>query len=89
MKLETAIHYFLAARYPAAFDARTVATRVKRSGAVDGDFSEADALNALCLLAKRFGYAEVFTYADGSQYWSATTKGVSAWTVDGSPYVGG
>ena len=89
MKLETAIHYFLAARYPAAFDARTITARVRRSGALDGDFSEADALNALCLLARRFGYVEVITYSDGSQYWSATEKGVSAWTVDGSPYVGG
>jgi hypothetical protein len=89
MKLETAIHSFLAARYPAAFDSRTIKERVGRSGAVDGEISEAETINALCLLARRFGYVELITYADGSQYWSATTKGVSAWTVDGQPYVGG
>lgn len=89
MKLQTAILYFLAARYPAAFDAETVRTRVNRSGAIDGEASAEDARKALATLAGRFGLAEVLTDTDGSQYWSATTKGVSKWTVDGSPYVGG
>ena len=63
MKLETAIHSFLAARYPAAFDSRTIKERVGRSGAVDGEISEAETINALCLLARRFGYVELETGA--------------------------
>ena len=89
MKLETAILYFLAARYPAAFDAETVRVRVNRSGAIDGEASADDAGRALALLARRFGTVELVTDDDGSQYWSASTKGVSKWTVDGRPYVGG
>ena len=89
MKLETAILYFLAARYPAAFGAETVRMRVNRSGAIDGKASADDAGKALALLARRFGTVELVTDDDGSQYWSATPKGVSKWTVDGRPCVGG
>ena len=89
MKLETAILYFLAARYPAAFDAETVRMRVNRSGAIDGEASADNAGKALALLARRFGTVELVTDDDGSQYWSASTKGVSKWTVDGRPCVGG
>ncbi|MBQ6925528.1 MAG: hypothetical protein IJQ73_12885 [Kiritimatiellae bacterium] len=89
MKLETAILYFLAARYPASFDAETVRMRVNRSGAIDGEASAEDVRKALALLAKRFGHVELVTDEDGSQYWSASTKGVSKWTIDGRPCVGG
>ena len=89
MKLETAILYFLAARYPAAFDAETVRLLVNRSGAIDGEASADDAGKALALLARRFGHVELVTDEDGSQYWSASTKGVSKWTLDGRPCVGG
>ena len=89
MKLETAILYFLAARYPAAFGAETVRMRVNRSGAIDGEASAEDVRKALALLARRFGHAECITDDYGEQYWSATPAGVSKWTIDGRPCVGG
>ena len=61
MKLETAILYFLAARYPASFGAETVRLRVNRSGAVDGEASADDVRKALALLEKRFGHVELST----------------------------
>ena len=89
MKLDTVILSFLAARYPAAFEAKVIRTRVNRSGALDAVASDADVLDSLRRLAGRFGKVELITHDDGAQYWSATPKGVSAWTLDGSPYVGG
>lgn len=89
MTLDDAVAYFLAARYPAAFDARTVATRVGRSGMTDGTATENEVTESLIRLARRFGRVELITAESGSQYWSATPKGVSAWTLDGSPYIGG
>ena len=41
------------------------------------------------VLALVLAYALALADDDGSQYWSASTKGVSKWTVDGRPCVGG
>lgn len=68
MKLETAILYFLAARYPASFDAETVRMRVNRSGAIDGEASAEDVRKALALLAKRFGYVELVVGSERTEY---------------------
>lgn len=89
MTLETAILSFLAARYPAAFEAAVIRTRINRSGAIDKTVTDADVTEVLLRLANRFGKVELITRDDGVQYWSATPKGVSAWTLDGSPYIGG
>lgn len=89
MTADTAILSFLAGRYPAAFDARTVAVRVNRSGMLDAPLSDEAVRDSLLRLARRFGRVELLTNEDGTQFWSATPGGVTAWTLDGSPCVGG
>lgn len=85
----SAVRAFLAARYPAAYDESMLLTRVNRAGAVDHTITGEELHKELITLSARHGHAELLTDFDGSQAWSATPAGVSAWTVAGSPIVGG
>ncbi len=89
MRLIKLIRAFLAARYPAAYPEAAILGRINRSGMLDSPCTAEDLHKALLTLAQRHGHAELLTDVDGAQAWSATPAGVSAWTVDGSPAVGG
>lgn len=89
MTVEKTVRAFLAARYPAAYTESAIWQRVLRSGMTDSDATIADVHAALITLARRHNHAELLTDIDGTQAWSATPAGVSAWTLDGSPVVGG
>ena len=89
MTLQTATLSFLAARFPCAFEEPVLLSRLNRSGAMD-EPATAEALHAaLVLLASRFRQVEVLTDNDGTQAWSATAVGVSAWTQLDRPVMGG
>ncbi len=88
MKLQTALSAFLAGRFPAVYPTAAITTRINRSGVLDSEVTEAEVEKTLVQEARRWGKVEVFTHTDGTQYWSATQKGVSEWTLDGSPYIG-
>lgn len=71
---------FLAARFPAAYSAAAVTTRVKRSGLIDQPF---ETLPILSRLAK-LGLAELeVDELTGEGGWSATAKGRTRWMLSG------
>lgn len=89
MKLQTAVRAFLAARFPNLFEEPILLSRLNRSGAMDEKATAEQLHDALVILASRFREVEVQTDNDGTQAWGATPRGVSVWTEQGRPAVGG
>lgn len=89
MKLQTAVRAFLAARFPSAYEEPILLSRLNRSGAMDETVDAGRLHDALVTLASRFREVECLTDNDGTQAWSATPRGVSVWTEQGRPAVGG
>ncbi len=88
MNPELCILAFLAARWPASYDAAAVARRVTASGMLDEPVSEVKAVPVLKMLADIRGYASHESDPmTGRVYWTATKEGVSEWVRRGSPQI--